>query len=143
MICRTMVVVDVQYSLNSDTPRTGYIIISKIILVKVIIKIITFNKYLLIRRALHSKGRASCGGLIHDSPSYSNVIMAQAQALIPPQPRAKALRACLLCSLIQTPADFRRNGCPNCDEILQVRTSRVQCPHMLMFMCSIDERCRR
>lgn len=43
------------------------------------------------------------------------------QALIPPQPRAKALRACLLCSLIQTPADFRRNGCPNCEEIMQLR----------------------
>jgi len=41
-------------------------------------------------------------------------------ATIPPQARSKSLRACLLCSIIQTPADFRRHGCPNCDEILQV-----------------------
>ena len=47
----------------------------------------------------------------------------QPQAAIPPQPKARQLRACLLCSLIQTPGDFRKNGCPNCEEILQV------CPH--------------
>ncbi|KAG8935864.1 transcription elongation factor spt4 [Tulasnella sp. 419] len=33
----------------------------------------------------------------------------------------KQLRACLLCSIIQTPQDFKRLGCPNCDEILQIQ----------------------
>lgn len=47
-------------------------------------------------------------------------IMSQGQASIPSQPRAKQLRACLLCSVIQTPADFRKHGCPNCEELMQV-----------------------
>ncbi|TFK98954.1 Spt4/RpoE2 zinc finger-domain-containing protein [Pterulicium gracile] len=46
-----------------------------------------------------------------------------ASALIPAQPKSKQLRACLLCSIVQTPSDFRRNGCPNCEEILQIRNS--------------------
>ena len=41
-------------------------------------------------------------------------------APIPPQARSKNLRACLLCSIIQTPIDFRRSGCPNCEDIMQV-----------------------
>jgi hypothetical protein len=41
-------------------------------------------------------------------------------APIPSQARSKNLRACLLCSIIQTPVDFRRNGCPNCEDIMQV-----------------------
>ncbi|TCD69178.1 transcription elongation factor spt4 [Steccherinum ochraceum] len=47
--------------------------------------------------------------------------MSQAQAAIPSQPRAKQLRACLLCSIIQTPADFRKHGCPNCEELMQMK----------------------
>jgi len=42
---------------------------------------------------------------------------------IPPQARSKHLRACLLCSIIQVPADFRKSGCPNCEEILQMKGS--------------------
>ncbi|PIL36603.1 transcription factor [Ganoderma sinense ZZ0214-1] len=42
-------------------------------------------------------------------------------ASIPSQPRAKQLRACLLCSIIQTPADFRKHGCPNCEELMQMK----------------------
>lgn len=52
--------------------------------------------------------------------------MSQGQASIPSQPRAKQLRACLLCSIIQTPADFRKYGCPNCEEIMQVGTANRQ-----------------
>jgi transcription elongation factor SPT4 len=26
----------------------------------------------------------------------------------------KKLRACMLCSLVQTPSEFRKDGCPNC-----------------------------
>ncbi|PVF95718.1 transcription initiation Spt4 [Serendipita vermifera] len=46
---------------------------------------------------------------------------------IPPTGRAKNLRACLVCTLIQTSMDFRRNGCPNCEHFLQMRgnTDRV------------------
>lgn len=47
-----------------------------------------------------------------------------AAASIPINARAKVLRACLLCSIIQTPADFKRNGCPNCEEIMQVSHKR-------------------
>ncbi|KAI0366227.1 transcription initiation protein spt4 [Pilatotrama ljubarskyi] len=47
--------------------------------------------------------------------------MSQVQAAIPSQPRAKQLRACLLCSIIQTPADFRKHGCPNCEELMQMK----------------------
>ncbi|VDC01125.1 unnamed protein product [Peniophora sp. CBMAI 1063] len=49
-------------------------------------------------------------------------------ASIPPAARAKQLRACLLCSIIQTPLDFRRGGCPNCEEFMQMRGSpdRIQ-----------------
>ncbi|ETW84402.1 hypothetical protein HETIRDRAFT_123985 [Heterobasidion irregulare TC 32-1] len=49
-------------------------------------------------------------------------------ASIPPQARARQLRACLLCSIVQTPLDFRRNGCPNCEELMQMKGSpdRIQ-----------------
>ncbi|KAL5508575.1 SPT4 [Sanghuangporus vaninii] len=44
-------------------------------------------------------------------------------ASIPSNARARQLRACLLCSIIQSPADFKRNGCPNCEEIMQMKQS--------------------
>ncbi|KAG6888626.1 hypothetical protein C0995_006870 [Termitomyces sp. Mi166 len=44
-----------------------------------------------------------------------------ATAAIPPQARSRQLRACLLCSIIQLPVDFRKNGCPNCEEIMQMK----------------------
>ncbi|KIJ32334.1 hypothetical protein M422DRAFT_52905 [Sphaerobolus stellatus SS14] len=44
-------------------------------------------------------------------------------AAIPGNARSKQLRACLLCSIVQTPADFKRYGCPNCEEILQLKSS--------------------
>ncbi|THH18292.1 hypothetical protein EW146_g2665 [Bondarzewia mesenterica] len=49
-------------------------------------------------------------------------------AAIPPQARARQLRACLLCSIVQTPLDFRRMGCPNCEEVMQMKGSpdRIQ-----------------
>ncbi|KAK9897606.1 transcription initiation Spt4 [Cystobasidium minutum MCA 4210] len=31
--------------------------------------------------------------------------------------QTKKLRACLLCSLVQTPSEFRRDGCPNCEQL--------------------------
>lgn len=42
---------------------------------------------------------------------------------IPANARSKALRACLLCSIVQTPQEFRKGGCPNCEEILQLKGS--------------------
>jgi transcription elongation factor SPT4 len=44
----------------------------------------------------------------------------QGEAVIPTHARSRHLRACLLCSIIQTPGDFKKVGCPNCEEILQV-----------------------
>jgi transcription elongation factor SPT4 len=35
----------------------------------------------------------------------------------------KRLRACLLCSLVKTHTQFRRDGCDNCEEVLQLRAS--------------------
>lgn len=32
----------------------------------------------------------------------------------------KKLRACLLCSFVATPAEFRKQGCPNCEDKLEV-----------------------
>ncbi|KAI5119749.1 hypothetical protein M0805_004081 [Coniferiporia weirii] len=49
---------------------------------------------------------------------------AQPAALIPSNARARQLRACLLCSIIQSPVDFRRNGCPNCEEVMQMKQSQ-------------------
>ncbi|KAF8509433.1 transcription initiation protein spt4 [Hysterangium stoloniferum] len=46
---------------------------------------------------------------------------ADATAAIPSNARSRQLRACLLCSIVQTPADFKRHGCPNCEEILQLK----------------------
>ncbi|KAF8629633.1 hypothetical protein AX15_003366 [Amanita polypyramis BW_CC] len=42
---------------------------------------------------------------------------------IPANARSKALRACLLCSIVQTPQEFRRSGCPNCEEVMQLKGS--------------------
>lgn len=46
-------------------------------------------------------------------------------AAIPTQSRSKHLRACLLCSLVQAPPDWKKNGCPNCESILEVGSSRL------------------
>lgn len=46
--------------------------------------------------------------------------MSEQVSAIIPQTKSRHLRACLLCSLIQTSNDFRSIGCPNCEEILQV-----------------------
>ncbi|KAI6046524.1 Spt4/RpoE2 zinc finger-domain-containing protein [Pisolithus marmoratus] len=44
-------------------------------------------------------------------------------ASIPSQGKYKSLRACLLCSIVQHPTDFKKNGCPNCEEIMQMKGS--------------------
>jgi transcription elongation factor SPT4 len=31
------------------------------------------------------------------------------------------LRACMVCSVVQTSAQFNRAGCPNCEEFLELR----------------------
>ncbi|BGP39154.1 transcription elongation factor spt4 [Rhodotorula kratochvilovae] len=33
----------------------------------------------------------------------------------------KKLRACLLCSFVASPAEFRKLGCPNCDDKLEMK----------------------
>ncbi|GAA6054126.1 hypothetical protein JCM3770_003208 [Rhodotorula araucariae] len=33
----------------------------------------------------------------------------------------KKLRACLLCSFVASPAEFRKQGCPNCDDKLEIK----------------------
>lgn len=68
-----------------------------------------------------------------------------ATAAIPPQARAKQLRACLLCSIIQTPVDFRRNGCPNCEELMQVRvyTFCIISTQKYLLIPRLDERLSR
>ncbi|KZS94027.1 transcription initiation Spt4 [Sistotremastrum niveocremeum HHB9708] len=38
-----------------------------------------------------------------------------------PNAKSRQLRACLLCSIVLTPQDFRRTGCPNCDEITKMK----------------------
>ena len=49
-----------------------------------------------------------------------------ATAAIPSTTKSKQLRACLLCSVIQSFQDFRKYGCPNCEEILQVRRQIIE-----------------
>ncbi|ORY91499.1 Spt4/RpoE2 zinc finger-domain-containing protein [Leucosporidium creatinivorum] len=36
---------------------------------------------------------------------------------------SKKLRACLMCSFVATPTEFRKEGCPNCDELLEMKGS--------------------
>ncbi|KAE9399151.1 transcription elongation factor SPT4 [Gymnopus androsaceus JB14] len=47
--------------------------------------------------------------------------MSDPVSAIIPQSKSRHLRSCLLCSLIQTSNDFRSIGCPNCEEILQLK----------------------
>ncbi|KAL8290044.1 hypothetical protein RQP46_002983 [Phenoliferia psychrophenolica] len=35
----------------------------------------------------------------------------------------KKLRACLLCSFVATPQEFRKEGCPNCEQLLEMKGS--------------------
>ncbi|KAH7104857.1 transcription initiation protein spt4 [Auriculariales sp. MPI-PUGE-AT-0066] len=42
-------------------------------------------------------------------------------AFVPSSSKSKGLRACLLCSVVQSVADFRKYGCPNCEEIMQIK----------------------
>lgn len=55
--------------------------------------------------------------------------MSDPVSAIIPQSKSRHLRSCLLCSLIQTSNDFRSIGCPNCEEILQVRVEIMAIPH--------------
>ncbi|KIM84040.1 hypothetical protein PILCRDRAFT_6881 [Piloderma croceum F 1598] len=50
-------------------------------------------------------------------------------AAIPQQARSKQLRACLLCSIVQHSADFRKNGCPNCEELMQMKGTTDRYTH--------------
>jgi transcription elongation factor SPT4 len=57
----------------------------------------------------------------------------QGEAVIPSHARSRQLRACLLCSIVQTPGDFKKVGCPNCEEILQVpSTAYSPCPVLMI-----------
>ena len=56
--------------------------------------------------------------------AMSDPVDAPPVAAIPTNARARQLRACLLCSIIQSPAEFKRNGCPNCEEIMQMKQSQ-------------------
>jgi RNA polymerase subunit RPABC4/transcription elongation factor Spt4 len=40
---------------------------------------------------------------------------------MPPKTRKADLRACLICSVIRPLAEFVDEGCPNCEDILEVR----------------------
>ncbi|BEJ17969.1 hypothetical protein CspHIS471_0702460 [Cutaneotrichosporon sp. HIS471] len=43
---------------------------------------------------------------------------------MPPKGGRQAnLRACLICSLLQTPKDFVDMGCPNCEDVCEMRGS--------------------
>jgi len=35
----------------------------------------------------------------------------------------RSLRACMLCSVVRTQAQFNREGCPNCEEFLELRNN--------------------
>ncbi|KIY72561.1 transcription initiation protein spt4 [Cylindrobasidium torrendii FP15055 ss-10] len=37
--------------------------------------------------------------------------------------KSRNLRACLLCALVMTGQDFKRMGCPNCDNVLEMKGS--------------------
>ena len=50
----------------------------------------------------------------------TNMSQRQVAAIIPATGRARNLRACHVCNLVQTSQDFRRNGCPNCEQYLEV-----------------------
>lgn len=36
----------------------------------------------------------------------------------------RSLRACMVCSIVQTSSNFMRSGCPNCEEFLQLTGSQ-------------------
>ncbi|KIX10005.1 uncharacterized protein Z518_01086 [Rhinocladiella mackenziei CBS 650.93] len=38
--------------------------------------------------------------------------------------RGGRTRACMVCSIVQTATEFYRNGCPNCENILNLRNSQ-------------------
>lgn len=71
-----------------------------------------------------TKTRGSRHRLSQRLPPRIPMADTQPTAAIPSNARARQLRACLLCSIIQSPVDFRRNGCPNCEEIMQMKQSQ-------------------
>lgn len=59
--------------------------------------------------------------MTRDISPFMDASMSSQAAIIPSTTKgSKQLRACLLCSLIQHPLDFRKYGCPNCEELMQV-----------------------
>ncbi|KAJ3096549.1 transcription elongation factor spt4 [Phlyctochytrium planicorne] len=47
----------------------------------------------------------------------------QTHPYLPPDSSKKSWRACLNCGMIKTKEQFRRDGCDNCEEILQLKGS--------------------
>ncbi|KAI8817542.1 Spt4/RpoE2 zinc finger-domain-containing protein [Fimicolochytrium jonesii] len=43
--------------------------------------------------------------------------------VLPAERDKRKLRACLLCGLVKTAAQFKSNGCDNCEELLHLRES--------------------
>lgn len=37
---------------------------------------------------------------------------------------SKKLRACLMCSFVATAQEFKREGCPNCEQYLEVKKKK-------------------
>ncbi|KAL9053905.1 MAG: hypothetical protein Q9162_004478 [Coniocarpon cinnabarinum] len=42
------------------------------------------------------------------------------QVVIPTPAQHRALRACMVCSIVQLQSQFRTDGCPNCEAFLQL-----------------------
>lgn len=53
------------------------------------------------------------------SPTPADITMSHTTNYVPPSQLSK-LRACMICSFIQTYQKFRTEGCPNCDDIPEI-----------------------
>merc|ERR1711939_330950 len=56
---------------------------------------------------------------VQSRPDLDEGVPSSSRALVHPAMASttKKLRACLLCSLVQLPSEFRRDGCPNCEQL--------------------------
>ncbi|KAI7091878.1 Transcription elongation factor [Hortaea werneckii] len=53
-----------------------------------------------------------------DSPNYQGYRARSASRI---KMSLRSLRACMICSIVQPQAKFSREGCPNCEEFLELR----------------------
>ncbi|KAF3000897.1 hypothetical protein E8E13_008089 [Curvularia kusanoi] len=60
------------------------------------------------------------GAPIEEAFASMSTNMIPGGAFVPPNQQQRNLRACMVCSIVRTEAQFKNGGCPNCEDFLEL-----------------------